>query len=169
MKIKKIKIILSIFLLTIGHSIFACDCESQGDFFKVASKTKLVALVKITRYLTFDVIDDVKTPISMEVEIIEIYKGKESRKKVIVWGDNGFLCRPYLSRFDEGKHYIIAFNETSSKPKKSEEIEKPMEYSISICGEYWLNIDLKKQIATGSLTKKKINFKAFKRKIKNYR
>ena len=41
---------------------------------------------------------------SMEVEIIEIYKGEETRKSVIVWGDIGNLCRPYLSAFKEGQY-----------------------------------------------------------------
>ncbi len=152
---KELKIILTIFLLTIGKTILACDCDSQGAFLKVAPNTKLVALVKVKKYLTFKDIYEVKTPMSMEVDIIEIYKGEETRKTVIVWGDFGNLCRPYLSRFKEGQNYVIAFNGGSDGSKGfAHEKEKTTDYSISICGDYWLNVDLKKQIAMGSVATK---------------
>lgn len=152
---KKLKIILIIFVLTIGQASFACDCGSQGEFLKVPPKTKLVALVKVTKYLTFKDIYEKKTPMSMEVEIIKIYKGKETRKTVVVWGDNGILCRPYLSRFDVGKYYVIAFNAGSEDSEGfAHKNEKVTDYSISICGDYWLNVDIKKQIATSSVTDK---------------
>jgi hypothetical protein len=51
---KELKTILTIFILTIGQTIFACDCDSKGAFLKVAQGTKLVALVKVTKYLTFE-------------------------------------------------------------------------------------------------------------------
>ena len=152
---KELKILLTIFLLTLGQTILACDCDSQGEFLTVAPKAKLVALVKVTKYLTFKEIYEEKTPMSMEVEIIEIYKGKETRKKVIVWGDIGNLCRPYLSKFDVGKFYVIAFDSGSDGTKGfAHKNEKITDYSISVCGDYWLNADIKKQIATGSVTNK---------------
>lgn len=164
---KELKIILTIFLLTIGHTILACDCDSQGEFLKVAPKTKLVALVKVTKYLTFKDIYEEKTPMSMEVEIIEIYKGTETRKTVVVWGDIGNLCRPYLSRFDEGKYYIVAFDGGSDGSKGYvHKKEKTTDYSISVCGEYWLNVDINKKIAAGSMTGKKITLNDLQAKLK---
>ena len=152
---KELKILLTIFFLTFGQTILACDCDSQGEFLTVAPKTKLVALVKVTKYLTFKDIYEEKTPMSMEVEIIEIYKGKETRKKVIVWGDIGNLCRPYLSTFDVGKYYVIAFDSGSDGAKGfAHKNEKISDYAISVCGDYWLNADIKKQIATGSVNNK---------------
>lgn len=152
---KELKILLTIFFLTLGQTILACDCDSQGEFLTVAPKTKLVALVKVTKYLTFKDIYEEKTPMSMEVEIIEVYKGKETRKKVIVWGDIGNLCRPYLSRFDVGKFYLIAFDSGLDGAKGfAHKNEKITDYSISVCGDYWLNADMKKQIITGSIANK---------------
>ena len=152
--------------LTIGQIILACDCDSQGAFLKVAPNTKLVALVKVTKYLTFKEIYDVKTPMSMEVEIIEIYKGKETRKNAIVWGDVGNLCRPYLSEFNEGQYYVIAFYGGSDGSKGfAHQNEKTTDYSISICGDYWLSVDIKKQIAIGSVTKKQKEIMLGKLKI----
>ena len=38
----------------------------------------------------------------MTVEIIKKYKGKETRKTIKIWGDNGAECRPYISNFKIG-------------------------------------------------------------------
>jgi len=100
----------------------------------MAKETPLVGLFKVTKFLTFKNIQDTPTPMSMEVEMIYKYKGKETRKNVIVWGDPGNLCRPYLSNFKEGQYYVIAL---SAVGKKTPE-EKDTDYFISICGAYWL-------------------------------
>src|SRR5689334_23285453 len=121
-----------------------CECDYQGSFLKLAPHSKLVALVKVTKYLTFDGIYDQKIPMSMEVEIIEKYKGVEERKTITVWGDPGNLCRPYLSVFKEGQYYVIAFFGAGRGEK-----EKPTDYSISICGCYWLPADHEKQTVSG--------------------
>jgi hypothetical protein len=149
---KKLKIILTIFFLSIGQRILACDCDNQGEFLTVAPKTKLVALVKVTKYLTFKDINGKQTPMSMEVEIIEVFKGKEKRKSIIVYGDNGNLCRPYLSGFGIGKFYLTAFDPGLEGSKGFTHMdEKLTDYSISICGEYWLNVDIENKIASGSI------------------
>lgn len=146
------KYILIILLATLSKITFACDCESKGAFLKVAPTTEFVALVKVTKYLTFKNIYNKQTPISMEVEVIEIYKGTETRKSIIVWGDNGILCRPYLSQFDTDKYYVIAFHKNPENTKGEEIKEKATDYYISSCGDYWLNADIKKQLAIGAVT-----------------
>ncbi len=127
----------------------ACDCEYQGSFIKMTQYTPIVAYVKVTRYLTFKDIYNEKTPMSMEVEILEVYKGNESRRAMTVWGDIGNLCRPYLSQFKEGKYYVIAFysgNYGGGHPD-----EKSSDYAIGNCGTYWLTVDLDKSTATGDI------------------
>ncbi len=114
--------------------------------------TPLVTLVKNNKYLTFKNIYDIKTPMSMEIEIIEIYKGTEQRKAVKVWGDIGNLCRPYLSQFKEGQYYVIAFHKGNYAGGHPE--EKNTDYSIFGCGAYWLNVDFKKNNATGDFDSK---------------
>jgi len=74
----------------------------------------------------------------MEVEIIEVLKGEENRPSVKVWGDNGMMCRPYLSRFKEGSTWIIAFSKSNEKRGHREETSK--DYYISFCGEFWLQV-----------------------------
>ena len=130
-------------------NIFACECDYQGSFFKVSKNSSFVAEVKVIKYLTFKDIYGKQTPMSMEVEIVDVYKGKEKRKVITVWGDPGNLCRPYLSEFKEGGYYVIAFS-----PAGKNNYEKSTDYSISICGAYWLNIDIIKSTVTGDIDSK---------------
>jgi hypothetical protein len=112
----------------------------------VAPKSKLVALVKVNSYLTFKNIYDKPTPMSMEVEIVKVYLGQETRKIVTVWGDNGKQCRPYLSIFKTDNYFVIAFDLDSK--------ENPSDYAISNCGDYWLTADNEKKIAKGAVNEK---------------
>ena len=148
---KLLTFLLLLFNLSVSQEAFACDCESQGEFLTVAPKSKLVALVKVTKYLTFKDIYDKPMPMSMQVEIIEIYKGKESRKTIIVWGDDGNLCRPYLNRFEVGKYYVMAFDNAGIPYRKT---EPETDYAISVCGDFWLTADVKKKVAAGAVSKK---------------
>ena len=163
-----IKLILTLSFLLAGHLIYACDCGSQGEFLTVAPKSEFVALVKVTKYLSFKDIYDKQTPMSMEVEVLEVYKGKETRKTLTVWGDNGILCRPYLSQFDTGKYYVIAFYKASDGSKGHvHQDERPTDYAISICGDYWLGADISKQKAIGLVTNKQreIGFSELKMRL----
>ena len=138
--------------MSLGQRILACDCNTQGEFLTVAPNTKLVALVKLTKYLTFKDFYEKQTPTSMAVEIIEVFKGKEKRISIIVYGDIGNLCRPYLSGFGIGKFYIIAFDPgLDGSNGFTHPDEKLSDYSISICGEYWLNVDIENKFASGSV------------------
>ena len=135
-------ILLTVFIFTISKKTFACDCNSAGEFLKVAPTSDFVSLIKVTKYLTFKDIEGTNIPMSMEVEIIDIYKGKETKKTIVVWGDNGMECRPYLSEFKIGEYYVIAF------------FKEKVDYYISICGDYWLQADIEKKIANGSVAEK---------------
>ena len=146
---KGLTVLLGISLLFSTTPTIACSCNYQGSFLKVSEQTPLVALVKVTKYLSFKDIYGTKTPMSMEVELIEVYKGKETRKTFIVWGDIGNLCRPYLSTFKEGQYYIIAFDNGASG--RGHPDEKNTDYSISICGAYWLTVDNEISNATGDI------------------
>ena len=142
-------LLLIIFSTLFFQTTFACDCNYEGNFLKMQKRTPLVALIKVTKYLTFDTIYNKIIPMSMEVELIDKYKGKETRKTFIVWGDNGILCRPYLSQFKEGIYYVIAFD--TGNYSRSQKDEKDTDYSITNCGCYWLSVDITKQTATGDI------------------
>ena len=143
-------IILTIFLSLLTIKTYACDCESQGNFYKVSPNSDLVALVKITKYLTFKDIYDSPTPMSMEVEILEVFKGVDNRKTIKVWGDVGHLCRPYLNQFSLDSLYVIAFQKGEKGSGFGHLNETENDYSISNCGEYWLKASSKTDTLIGS-------------------
>jgi hypothetical protein len=161
MKMKKLTLLITILLFVISKSVTACDCGSDGNFMIVAPNADLVALIKVTKYLSYKSIYEKEIPMSMEVEMIKTYKGKEDRKSFIVWGDNGILCRPYLSQFDTGKYYVIAFIKGVDGSKGHvHESEKTTDYAISNCGNYWLtaNMETKKAFGLIAENKKEITF-----------
>ena len=134
-------IILTILLSQVTMKTYACDCESQGNFYKVSPNSDLVALVKINKYLTFKDIYDSPTPMSMDVEILEVFKGVDKRKTIKVWGDVGHLCRPYLNQFSVDSLYVIAFQKGEKGSEFCHLNETENDYSISNCGEYWLKVN----------------------------
>ena len=141
-----------------------CDCDYKGPFLEIAKHTPLVALIKVTRYLTFKDISQSKIPLSMDVELIEIYKGRENHKNITVWGDNGILCRPFLSEFKEGQYYVIAFYIDRNDQNNTE-------YEISSCGAYWLNVDFINSTVSGDVNSKDrtditISLEKFKNQLK---
>lgn len=114
-----------------------CSCDWEGPFLEMAKESDLVAKIKVLEYQEMMEIYEDSIPNVMIVEIVEIFKGKEERKQVKVWGDNGFLCRPYLSIFQVGSEWILNLN----KGEKSLEGEAEEDYSLLICGENWLALE----------------------------
>ncbi len=135
--IKKILLLLIIlFFMSLNTNIYACSCEWNGPFFKVAKSTDLVALVKIKNYGSFS--GDM--PMSMEVEIIELLKGDDNRKIVKVWGDTGVLCRPYLKWFQSDSIWVLSLFKSQSEGYFRHPDEKEGDYNISGCGEYYMKV-----------------------------
>lgn len=160
----KIKFSLIAFIFFNINFALACSCYATENFSKVAPETNLVVLVKIDKFLDHKEIYEKKIPMSMEVEVIEILKGQVSKKKIKIWGDNGVLCRPYLSNFKEGEFYFMALDLGSEQYGHKD--EKKSDYSISICGEFWMKADIKKQVAISNF---KNNTKSLSfRKVKTY-
>lgn len=164
------KIFISSILLIFSFNLtFGCTCGSNKSFLRTISNAKVVALIKVKQFLTYNEIYDQSTPMSMEVEIIELYKGNLSEKKITIWGDNGILCRPYLdSYFKEGEFYIVGLFSGGDGSKgyvhKNERIE---DFSISSCGRYILYLNKEKDRVYGEINsfRKEMKFETFKNKL----
>ena len=150
---KKLSILLTLICLTIGQFSFACDCNSQDEFKKAAPEAEFVALVKVTKYLTYKNIYGVETPISMELEVIETYKGKEKKRKITVWGGDVNICRPMLNKFKKDQYYVMALDKVvENSTEVSHPGEKSSDYFIAQCGERYLSADVKKGTTTNWIT-----------------
>lgn len=148
---KRSTLLLSILLfLNIAtlSPVKACTCDDTKPFLTVAPQAKLVALVRIMDYRNVHR----GNPASMEVEIITVYKGKEKRKKIRIWGDNGMLCRPYINTFGLHKYYLIGLY-NCSQSSNPDALEKPDHYFVSVCGSYWLNVNNTDKTVSGNIAK----------------
>lgn len=115
----------------------ACTCAYGGPFSKVAPKTDLV--------IVGDVVSHHEN--SMQVEVVQVLKGDETRKRLTVWGDNGMQCRPYVTRFPEKTRWVLAVFRHEAQ-EDLDNLQKPLYewdakppfYMISVCGGYWLEV-----------------------------
>ena len=164
-------IIGMILILFTTFQAFACSCECTGDcsFSSISNNSEFVALVKVISYDDY-LGDEImghegKMPYSMTVEIIKKYKGKETRKTIKIWGDNGAECRPYISSFKIGEHYLIAPNILGEYKLEG---EKSTDYDFFSCNTDYLKVDIEKQKAFGEYAKMKteIRLKEFEEKLK---
>ena len=149
---------------------YSCDCECMNDcsFHKIFMSSKFVALVKVIsydNYLGREIMGYNKNmPQSMEVEIIRLYKGFETRKKIRIWGDNGMLCRPYIANFAIGDYFLIAprFIKVPSSLKES-----TVDYEFFSCVTDYLRVDKRLKVAYGEYKEKqnKILLRSFEKII----
>lgn len=96
--------------------------------FAIKLHADLVVYGKVIGYDSIGTYDQPDNPYSMKFEIIEKIRGIESRKILIVFGDNGADCRPYINEFKPNSEWILALNNFNG------------DYEISDCGEFYLPV-----------------------------
>jgi hypothetical protein len=172
--VNKIKIFLFIGIIITPFSLYPCTCKWVGNFINVSKTSDLVILFKVVSYddyfTLFPQLPDPKRPMSINVEIIEIIRGTETRKSIKIFGDNGFLCRSSIRHLEIGKYYIAALHKTIDYEWDYGIIETKNDFSISACGEYLVNIDKNLKVVTGRIREsdknsKKIKYEDLKRII----
>lgn len=164
----KLKFTFLIICILFALKVNACQCECKGDcsFKVIANNQDFVALVKVIsfdEYLDRDIDGhEGKMPYCMTVEIIKKYKGLENRKTVKIWGDNGALCRPYLSNFQIGSYYLIAPEKISSSKNDNQN-----DYTFFICYTDYLKVDMETYTLSGQYTKKenKVSLHTFQKNL----
>ena len=156
---RRLTALVSIWLIIpqVIQSAPTCECVSDGPFLVVAPRAALVSLIRVNRFL-YKNINDENVPLSMEVQLLDVFKGQEKRKLITVWGDNGILCRPYLSTFKENNYYVIAFDSTGRRSVN----EKTGDYWINGCGTYWLSVDTATKSAAGNIDDRNRSFELSK-------
>ena len=145
----------------------ACSCSRpwNDSFSTTAESSEFVALVKVISfdsYLEREFSDDEeKIPYSMTVEIIKKYKGEENRNRITIYGDNGILCRPYLTDFEINGYYLISPNPLDESLNT--------EYDFFACRTEYLEVDIESNKAYGkySMIRYKISLDTFESKLEN--
>lgn len=155
------------FIFFTSLNVLGCNCsyEWNDSFSRTAKNSDFLALVKVISFDEFledNVLgNETKMPSSMTVEIIKKYKGIEQRKKIKILGDNGMLCRPYLSDFEINGYYLIS-------PKPLDNLINT-EYDFYTCRTDFLKVDMVSKMAYGkySMFRNQISLKTFENKLKN--
>jgi hypothetical protein len=119
------KNIFTVLLITVSSSGYSCDCDWFGDFFKASRRMDFVVKGEVVKKIQ----NQTGFSEKMEVEIIEIFKGIESKKTIVIWGDYGAACRPYISYFEVGCVYYFAL------------LKYDDDYEQLNCGELYLKVD----------------------------
>lgn len=118
----------------------ACDCFGNNSYCETLSPTWLV---NPSTTVLAEKLDDYFYGI--HVKIVQVIAGEVlPSDTLLVWGDNGGLCRVNLNGFAIGDTVVFGLNHcdlwgntiTAGFPPDLEHLE---DYQVSVCGIYWLN------------------------------
>ncbi|MEM8906629.1 MAG: T9SS type A sorting domain-containing protein [Bacteroidota bacterium] len=114
---------------------WACSCSGAATFCETIEGQDHLTIIKGKKIKQIEH--------GMEVEVLNVLRGNESKSTIKVWGDLGHLCRPYASTFPEEEVYIFALDKITEliNPSFSSPLEEVDDYTISICGIYYSACD----------------------------
>ncbi|MFN3199026.1 MAG: hypothetical protein ACE366_11565 [Bradymonadia bacterium] len=118
--------------LLVPLSAFACDCGYGGSFEELASKGDLAIRAKVLSYGPWkNEVHGTTIYRTMDVQVLDVLKGESQRKRIRLMGDDGRLCRPYITteRFPIGSEMLFVLDQSRGFP-----------IPISNCGEFWLQV-----------------------------
>ncbi len=129
-----------IFLISLATLFYiklnACTCIWGGPFLKIIKTPDLILQIKVA-----DHFGNVRgNTTGMEAQILNIYKGNETRERILIWGNDGILCRPSISsyNFPVDDTFIVAiYRSEDGRGAKGETSEH---YYLSVCGEFYLSL-----------------------------
>lgn len=169
---------LTFIFILFSTASFACSCDWGGNFIRTAKNADLVILAKVighnfhlekngkifssieeTVEETFKSEYDNETGFyeSIDLEIIELIKGSETRKIIRIFASDGADCRSGVRDFETGKTYL--FTPTFSKYSLSDmPNEKETDYFLWDCSETSIEYIAEKNKVYG-LIKGKLNTK----------
>ena len=139
---KKTLLLLTVFILIAYPSSKACSCIYHGGFAFVHQMSDLVVYGRVIQYDSIGTYNAPDNPYSMKFEILKKFRGDEKQDTIIVLGDYGNYCRPYIKTFEPETEWLLALKKYS--------FGKENEYIVTICGEYFLPV--KDSIAIGRVT-----------------
>jgi hypothetical protein len=120
------------------NQVTACGCNVERPFLQTSTDAALIAVVEIQDYISYDKMMGEDVPVSMSVKIKKVLKGFETRSEIIVWGNNGLMCSPYLSIFEVGSEWVMTFRNSPIEAYKN---AKTSDYGLSNCGEHFMKLE----------------------------
>lgn len=125
--------ILTLFFVLMAwtSSANACTCDWSRNFLELCTESDVVIKFKAMGYDDYEDIGGKSIPLTLQVEVLAVYKGLISSVEMQFLGDNGMLCRKYADHFKIGRDYYFQYDYPLGD-------ELPI---LDICGEYDLLSD----------------------------
>ena len=114
-----------------GGYASACECRDAGPFIVVAREAPLIVRGVVVTHADH----------GLDFEVREIYKGRETRRTVRVWGGNGRMCRRDASDLPEDTEWVLVLYPVVSDNGFFYKEEKATDYQIISCGEFAVRVD----------------------------
>jgi hypothetical protein len=106
-----------------------------GGFLSVAPDAEIIVRARVVDYHG----RNRKVDLAMDVEVVEVWKGGAVARRIRIWGDNGALCRPYVSGFPRGTEWLLAIRPLGGS--REHDAHRSGEFYIPGCGAYWLKVE----------------------------
>jgi hypothetical protein len=114
-----------------GTQALACECPDAGPFLVVARNAPLIVRGVVLAHIDH----------GLDFEVRDVYEGREMRKTIRVWGDNGRMCRRYASELSDGTEWVLALYPAVLDEEIRYEDEKATDYPIVSCGEFSVRVE----------------------------
>jgi hypothetical protein len=109
----------------------ACTCgDYEEPFLSVIDDSDMIFRVQIIEYRG----KNKQYNLAMKAKILETLKGSIDRHEIVIWGDNGVQCRPYVNNFPLKSEWILAVIYIRDGKGKGD-------FTISNCGYHWLRVN----------------------------
>lgn len=147
------KISLLLFFVLISTTGFACSCDWGGNFIRTSKRAELVIKAKVIgrnyhfeNGKSFSNMDDAVNELlnqkhetddyteSIDVEVLEVIKGRETRKIIRIFASDGADCRSSVRGFKTNHIYVFAPTSSKYAFYKSTN-EKDSDYLLWECSE----------------------------------
>ena len=120
--------------------MLACSCFGTATFCE-ATDTSWVEPDLVVLGVKLD-----ELHYGMHVKVVQVLQGDaEAGDTLMVWGDNGALCRVYVGAWANGDTVLWGLHESDLSgnfiwnQQYPPDLEMVGDYHISVCGVYWLN------------------------------
>lgn len=124
-------------LLTLSLPSVACECLWQGSFADITERVDYISHGRIVQ---------IKGN-SMDIEVLDEFKGTSYREQVRIWLKTGDLCRAEIAEFEVGEEWILALSKIDAVPEGGFDPMTPNisygrkgDYILPGCGGYFLPI-----------------------------
>jgi len=113
----------------------ACTCAGNLSFAEVARRGVVVIRASVVAHKMVRRGYRPDLPSHMEVRVLDVMKGVVPGNHILVAGDLGDLCRPYVTQFPTGTEWYFVLSPLAALT------EGLPEFAISVCGTHWRRVN----------------------------